>query len=213
MQDLLYGVSHLNHSSIRIQSDRVIYFDPFKIVKARNDADVIFISHIHHDHFSIDDIRKLLKQETILVMTEDCAKEAAAAGLANVFVVAPSKSYDVKGLKFETVPACNQGKHFHKRESSWVGYVVRTNNATYYFAGDTDMIPEMRNIKTDVAFLPVGGTYTMTAKEAAEAANIIKPQIAVPIHYADIVGTKEDAKDFLKGLNPAIQGAILLKPF
>jgi L-ascorbate metabolism protein UlaG (beta-lactamase superfamily) len=211
MKDLLMGVSHLKQSTIRIQSNKneVIYFDPIQINGTPGDADVIFISHSHYDHFSVEDIKKLAKMDTVLVMPEDCVKAAKEAGLTNSVTVRPSRSYEVKGLKFNTVPAYNINKHFHKKESNWVGYVVNINDTSYYFAGDTDFIPEMKDIKASVVFLPVGGTYTMTSKEAVEAANTINPLVAVPIHFGDIVGTADDATNFINGLNSTIKGIIL----
>ena len=211
MKDLLNGVSHMKQSTIRMQAGKVIYFDPIGIDGEPKDADIIFISHSHGDHFSIDDIRKLLKKDTVLVLPGDCVKPAVDAGLTNVVTVVPSKNYEVGGLKFNTVPAYNIGKDYHKKESNWVGYIVNVNNTSYYFAGDTDIIPEMKNMKANVIFLPVGGTYTMTSKEAAEAANTINPLIAVPIHFADIVGTVDDAKNFVNGLSSEIKGIILKK--
>jgi L-ascorbate metabolism protein UlaG (beta-lactamase superfamily) len=208
MNHLLDGVSRLKHSTIRIRSDQVIYFDPFRIDGNPGDADVIFISHIHHDHLSIEDIKKLAKKDTVLVAPADCAEKAGEAGFA-CKAVAPSQSCEVGGIQFSTVPAYNIGKKFHPKENNWVGYVVRINNIAYYFAGDTDKIPEMKDIKADVAFLPVGGIYTMTWKEAAEAANLMKPTIAVPMHFAEIVGTAEDAENFTGALDASITGKIL----
>jgi L-ascorbate metabolism protein UlaG (beta-lactamase superfamily) len=123
--------------------------------------------------------------------------------------VLPSKSYEVSGLKFRTVPMYNTGKRFHKKENDWVGYIFYIDGAAYYFAGDTDLIPEMEEIQADVAFLPVGGTYTMTADEAVRAAGIIKPRIAVPMHYADVAGTEEDADYFIRNLDSAIEGVLI----
>jgi len=123
--------------------------------------------------------------------------------------VAPLESYTINGLEFKTVPAYNINKDFHKKDSNWVGYILNINKTLYYFAGDTDIIPEMKDINADVAFLPVGGTYTMTAAEAAKAANTMKPLVAVPIHFADVVGTMEDATSFVNQLDASIRGIIL----
>ena len=207
--NLLHGVSHLKQSTIRMQGSKTVYFDPMGIGGEPKDADVIFVTHSHSDHFSIDDIKKLTKKGTVMILPGDCIKAAVDAGLTNVVTVWPSKSYEVDGLKFNTVPAYNINKDFHRRERNWVGYVVHVNHASYYFAGDTDKIPEMKDIKADVVFLPVGGTYTMTWPEAVEAANIIRPVIAVPIHFADIVGTADDARNFTSGINSSIRGVIL----
>jgi L-ascorbate metabolism protein UlaG (beta-lactamase superfamily) len=118
--------------------------------------------------------------------------------------------YEAYGIKFRTVPAYNLEKKFHKRKKNWVGYILNVDGAGYYFAGDTDYIPEMDEIKADVVFLPVGGTYTMNAQEAAQAANSIKPKIAIPIHFGSIVGSQKDAEVFIENLAVGIEAKILL---
>lgn len=115
------------------------------------------------------------------------------------------------GIKFETVAAYNVNKSFHPKENGWVGYIIEIKGIRYYIAGDTDITEENRNVKCDVAFVPVGGTYTMDFKEAAQLVNIIKPKIAVPIHYGSVVGTNQDAIDFIRLLHPEIEGMILMK--
>lgn len=206
---LLNGVSHMKQSTVRILGGRTVYFDPYDIQEEINDADVIFISHSHYDHFSVKDIRKIAKNETMLVIPEDCTRDAEKAGFKNIMIAVPNSSYEAAGLKFSAVPAYNTDKKFHRKMSNWVGYVLNMNDAVYYFAGDTDYIPEMKNIKADVVFLPVGGVYTMNWKEAVEAANVMRPQIAVPIHFKDIVGSFEDAEKFIQGIHSNIHGVIL----
>lgn len=207
--DLLKGVSLHKNSGIRMQKSRTVYFDPFLVDDSRKDADFVFISHSHDDHLDEDSIRRIIKEDTILIAPENCIDQLKAAGFGNALAVLPSKSYEAAGLKFETVPMYNIGKKFHRKDNNWVGYVVHIDDAAYYFAGDTDVIPEMKDIHADVAFLPVGGTFTMTADEAVRAAGIIKPSVAVPMHYADVAGTKKDAEDFIKGLEPAIKGCLI----
>lgn len=208
---LLEGVSHFVQSTVRIEGEKTIYIDPISINGEPKDADAVFVTHIHEDHFSPDDIGKVLKDGGLLVATADVAKKAGRKGFKNILTVNPSEAYHTDGISFETVPSYNTDKNFHKKGSGWVGYVVHMGCNSYYAAGDTDVIPEMRDIKADVAFLPVGGTYTMTAVQAATAANIIKPSVAVPIHFADLVGTIEDARSFIEGLDSGISGVILKK--
>jgi len=209
LKELLQGVSHIKHATIRIQGDKVIYFDPIEIKGQPKDADIIFISHSHGDHFSMKDIKKLAKDSTVLIMTGDMVETAVKGGFTNIVTVAPDKNYEIDGVKFSTVPAYNINKSFHKKESGWVGFIVEMNNTRYYVAGDTDIIPEMKNIKANVVFLPVGGTYTMTWDEAVRAAAVIKPTIAVPIHFGEIVGSREDAKAFVENLDESIIGICL----
>jgi L-ascorbate metabolism protein UlaG (beta-lactamase superfamily) len=206
---LLKGISLMKNATIRIQRDKVFYFDPYRIERDLRDADFIFVSHDHRDHLSPEDIRKLIKEDTILVAPESSAALLANEGFGNVTAVLPLKSYEIGGVSFATVPMYNIGKKFHEKGKNWVGYVVRIDSADYYFAGDTDAIPEMENIKADVAFLPVGGTYTMNASEAARAANTIKPAVAVPMHYGDVAGTAADGEVFIRGLDRSIKGVLL----
>lgn len=206
---LLRGVSLMRNATIRIQRDKVFYFDPMGIEEDMNDADFIFISHDHWDHLSPEDIRKIIKEDTVLVAPESSAALLADEGFGNVTSVRPSESYEISGVSFSTVPMYNVGKKFHEKEKNWVGYIVRIDDADYYFAGDTDFIPEMKTIKADVVFLPVGGTYTMTVSEAAKAANIMRPAVAVPMHYGDVAGAAEDGEAFVEGLDESIRGVVL----
>ena len=189
----------LCHSSIRITEDKVIYIDPFKIDKNYNDADYVFCTHSHYDHFSPEDIEKVKKDDTILIVTSDIEDEAKKiVNKENVFIVEPDKKYDIKGLKIETTYSYNIDKQFHPKENKWVGYIIEINNKRYYVAGDTDNIKEIQDIECDVALIPIGGTYTMNYKEAAELANDINASTVIPIHYGTIVGDKEDAIRFKK---------------
>jgi L-ascorbate metabolism protein UlaG (beta-lactamase superfamily) len=207
--DWLKNVHHFYQSTILIQGEKTVYFDPVQVPDGLPKADVVFVTHTHGDHFSIPDIKKILKLGATLVIPADGVGPAKNGGIANVLSVVPNKEYTVAGVKFQTVPAYNLNKSFHPKQNNWVGYIVPINNVTYYMTGDTDLIPEMKNIKADVVFLPVGGTYTMTAREAAEAANTIKPAVAVPIHFGDVVGSIQDAKDFVSLLDKNILGIIL----
>ncbi|HYH02814.1 MAG TPA: MBL fold metallo-hydrolase [Bacillota bacterium] len=210
-EDLLQGVEHFNQSTIKFHGNKIIYFDPYKLATEPHDADLIFITHTHSDHLSPADLAKAMKPDTTVIVTADGEAKVKAAGITKIITVVPDKDYQVDGVAFKTVPAYNTNKNFHLKEKGWVGYIIQLNNTRYYLAGDTDVIPEMNTFKADVAFLPVGGTYTTTATEAAQAANIIKPAVAVPIHFGSVVGTIEDAKQFIKLLNPEIKGVILQK--
>lgn len=204
---MLENIQVLCHSSIKINEGKVIYFDPFKINKQYNDADIIFITHDHYDHYSEEDIDKVIKPDTIIVIPEGMQVKLLKKGVrnSNIITVEPEKTYVVEGLKFETIPAYNVNKAFHPKDNGWVGYILEIDGIRYYIAGDTDITEENKRVKCDIAFVPVGGTYTMDFKEAAELVNEIKPKVAVPIHYGSIVGTSEDAINFQKLLNPEIK--------
>ena len=210
---MLENIEVLYHSSIRINKEKIIYIDPFKIKKNYNDADIIFITHDHYDHYSEEDIDKVINENTTIIIPDELLTKLLRKGINKnaIITVEPNKNYMVQGIKFETISAYNTNKTFHPKENGWVGYIIIINGIRYYIAGDTDITEENRKVKCDVAFVPVGGTYTMSFEEAAQLINEIKPQVAVPIHYGSVVGTKQDAINFIKLLNPTITGVILMK--
>ena len=210
---MLENIEVLCHSCIKFNKGEVIYFDPFKIEKNYNDADVIFITHDHYDHYSEEDIDKVIKEETIIVAPEDLLTKLLKKGFErdNMVLVTPNQKYTVKGIEFQTIPAYNVNKQFHPKANEWVGYVLKIEGVTYYIAGDTDITEENKKVKCDVAFVPVGGTFTMDYKEAAELINEIKPKIAVPTHYGSIVGEKSDGVSFSKLVSPEIEVEVLMK--
>lgn len=185
---------------ITAQDGRAIWFDPYRLPPLAPKADVIFVSHEHFDHCSPEDIEKVKKDSTVIIGPA----EVAAALKEKVTVVKPGDQTVAAGLSVAVTPAYNVNKWrepnvaFHPPADGKVGYVVAIDGLRYYHAGDTDHIPEMASIKTDVAFLPVSGVYVMTAAEAVEAAATIKPQVAVPMHYGSIVGSVADAQQFAK---------------
>ena len=209
---MLEGFELLGHSSIKITGDRVIYIDPYKIKDEPKDADMIFITHTHYDHFSSEDIQKVRNQNSIIIITDDGYTECLKMGFKEHQInrVEPNKRYQLHGLNFETVPAYNVKSQFHPKSSNWVGYILEIRSASYYIAGDTDMNEDNVQVECDVAFVPVGGTYTMDAVEAAKFVNEIQPRIAVPIHYGTIVGTKADAERFEGLLKSTIECRIMM---
>ena len=210
---MLENIEVLYHSSIRISKNKIIYIDPFKIDKNYNDADIIFITHDHYDHYSEEDIDKVINENTTIIIPEELLTKLLRKGINKnaIITVEPNEKYMVQGIKFETIPSYNTNKTFHPKENGWIGYIITLDGIRYYIAGDTDITEENRKVKCDVAFVPVGGTYTMDFKEAAQLINEIQPKIAVPTHYGSVVGTKQDATDFIKLLHPSIKGIILMK--
>lgn len=210
---MLENIEVLYHSSIRINKEKTIYIDPFKIDRNYNDADIVFITHDHYDHYSEEDIDKVINENTTIIIPEELLTKLLKKGINKnaIITVEPNEKYVVQGIKFETIPAYNTNKTFHPKKNGWVGYIIIINGIRYYIAGDTDITEENKQVKCDVAFVPVGGTYTMDFKEAASLINEIKPKIAIPIHYGSIVGTEQDAIDFIRLLHPEIKGIILMK--
>jgi len=211
--NMLDNIELLCHSSIRINKEKIIYIDPYKIEKKYNDADLIFITHDHYDHYSEEDIDKVKKEDTVIIAPEELLTKLLRKGFRQDYIITvePNKEYMTEGIKFETVPAYNTNKQFHPKENEWVGYIIEIKGIRYYIAGDTDITEENKKVKCDVAFVPVGGTYTMDFKEAAYLINEIKPKIAIPTHYGNVVGTEQDAIDFVRLLHPIIKGIILMK--
>ncbi len=186
----------LGHSAFRIEDNSTqIYIDPFKLPANLPKADIIFVTHAHYDHFSLEDIVRIKKDSTIIVATKDVTSKIGK-GTVTVF---SGQNYSVGILKVMTVSAYNLDKKFHPKGNNWVGYIITLSNGQkIYHAGDTDFIPEMRKVITDIALLPCGGTYTMTAQQAAEAANTFMPKVLIPMHWGEVVGSKADAEEVKK---------------
>ncbi len=195
------NITRIAHDTFRIAGSKVLYTDPYK-VKEKDQADIVVISHEHFDHLSREDLEKVCTPKTRIVASSLCKDGVKGLKVAETRFVDPGGKASVDGVDIEAVPAYNinkfrePGKAFHPKGEARVGFVIRLDGTTVYFAADTDFIPEMRSIKCDIALLPVSGTYVMTAEEAAKAAVALNPKIAVPMHYGAIVGSEDDARKF-----------------
>ncbi len=191
---MLQNIFWLGHGSFRLNGDKIVYIDPWKLNATAEKADVILVTHNHHDHYSPDDIGRISKPDTIVVMPQVAADKFAGKAT----VVKAGDKINVAGVAVEVVPAYNTNKPNHPKSAGHVGYIITINGKRIYHAGDTDLIPEMATLKADIALLPVSGKYVMNAVEAAEAAKAIKPEIAIPMHWGDpsVVGTLADADEF-----------------
>ena len=193
--------TRIAHDAFRIAGSMVIYIDPFKIVKS-DKADIVLLSHEHFDHMSLEDLDKVVTPETSIVASTLCKQGVKQINTKEKRFLDPGAKTNVAGVEIEAVPAYNlnkfrePGKPFHPKEAKGVGFIIKMDGTTVYYAGDTDHIPEMKTFRCDVALLPVSGTYVMTAEEAAEAAAAVNPKIAVPMHYGAIVGSDADAQKF-----------------
>ena len=194
------------HSSICVNDE--IWFDPFRVNNGR--AKYIFVTHSHWDHFSVEDIMKLLTKETKIVCPISMRNDIEDLFKNEIVFVEPEKQYQIDNLKVETVFAYNIGKQFHQKENAWVGYNVEINEEKILVVGDSDATPELKNIKTDILLVPIGGTYTMNVNEAADLTNSIKPKKVIPTHYGEIVGDKSLGKEFEQLVDDSIDCEILI---
>lgn len=188
---MLENITWLGHASFRIDGAEIIYVDPWKVPAGSPPADIILITHDHHDHCSPDDVRRLSKTGTVVVCPASCRPGRGA----KVMSIAPGETVTVGSTRIEAVPAYNIGKTYHPKENGWVGFIVETGGRRIYHAGDSDFVPEMNSVRADVMLVPVGGIYTMTGSEAARAVRAVNPRVAVPMHWGDIVGSAADAEN------------------
>ncbi len=195
------------HSSIRIDFGKVVYFDPFRIENEAHDADVIFITHDHFDHFSVEDIRKVEKESTVYVIPE-CMYNLL--GGENVVVIRPNEKLIVEGMDVYALPSYNIGKPFHPKDKGYVGYLVRIEDQTVYVAGDCDVNEDNSSISCDIALVPVGGKYTMDHEQAAGLVNRLRPKLAIPTHYGDIAGGYDAGEKFRQLVDEGIRVDILI---
>ena len=207
---MLDKVKVLYHASIVLHDN--IYIDPYKIENETHNAKYIFVTHSHYDHLSIEDIEKVRNEDTIFFVTPDCKEKLLDIGVSEkrIVCVAPNEIYKFGKIEVNVIAAYNIDKDYHPKENNWVGYLIKIQGVSYYIMGDTDQNEDNENIKCDVLFVPIGGTYTMDYKQAAEYTNLIKPKYVIPIHYNSIVGKKEDSDKFAKLLDHRIQCFVYL---
>lgn len=206
---ILRKLTWLGHDAFRLEAGgKVIYLDPFRLAGNPAPADIICISHEHYDHCSPEDVAKIQQPQTVILTEPQAAKKLSG----QVRCLKIGEQATLGEITVEAVAAYNTNKKFHPQANRWLGFVVTVAGVRLYHAGDTDLIPEMAQIKADIALLPVSGTYTMTAEEAAQAAISIRPQVAIPMHYGGgVVGTAEDAARFAKLLAGKVRVELLPK--
>ena len=193
-------------SSIKLEGSKTIYIDPFKRSEKTRDADIIFITHAHYDHFDKKSMKRAAGKETVIVCPKSMLNDIGALGISDkVTGMEPGEEQEIDGIKVEAVPAYNIDKSFHPKDNGWLGYVITLDGVRYYAAGDTDALDELADIECDVALVPIGGKYTMTAEEAAGLVNKICPKYAVPTHYGSIVGSASDADAFASRVDTEIK--------
>jgi len=210
--DMAKNIHWLGQAAVKINAaGKVIYIDPYQL-KNTDQADIVLITHGHNDHFSLADIKKIITGKSIIIATVDCYAKLQNLNVAEIKTISPGQSLTLDDINISAVPAYNIVKaNFHPKSNKWVGYVLTIEGVRIYHAGDTERIPEMKDISCDIAMLPLGQTYTMNSvKEAADAAIDVKAKIAIPIHYGLYEGTAEDAEEFKKLLKDKVD--VIIKP-
>jgi L-ascorbate metabolism protein UlaG (beta-lactamase superfamily) len=208
---MLDAFTWYKQSALKWKGGITVHIDPWGIPDGEEKADLVLITHAHFDHYNPDDFSKVIKDGSIIVAPEDVARDCLQSG--DVRAVKPGQTIEAAGFQVHAVPAYNIAEErleMHPRENNWVGYVVELGGTMTYLAGDTDHIPEMADIKTDLAFVPIGGTYTMDVPEAAGAIKEISPKLAVPYHFGFVVGSPSFGEEFVRAIAP-IEG-VVMKP-
>jgi L-ascorbate metabolism protein UlaG (beta-lactamase superfamily) len=190
------------HDTFTLEKGITICIDPYKLSKTIR-ADLVLISHNHFDHLSLEDLKKISSNNTIIVAAKECMSQISNISSKEKIGIAPGEEITVIGIKIKAISAYNINKinpdtkkPFHPKEDKKVGFIITMQGTSIYHTGDSDLIPEMTDLKPDILLVPVSGTYVMTSKEAANAVEKIKPKIAIPMHYGTLVGSENDAKKF-----------------
>lgn len=207
VDNIVKNIKWFGHASLLIKLDnKNIYIDPWKIKDSSHKADIILVTHLHFDHYSEDDIKKISTQKTILYSSVDVISKAS---VKNKKVIKPFEKLKIDNIEIEGFPAYNTNKDFHPKKNNWLGFIINYGNTKIYIAGDSDVIEEAKKLSVDIAILPIGGTYTMNEKEAAELVNTIKPKVVIPIHWGDIVGSTQNLENFKNSVSSSIKVVVL----
>lgn len=203
VKQLVNDISVNTQSSICINlDDLTIYFDPFEIKEENHDADLILITHEHYDHYSPDDYRKLTKEDTVFIAPESMQADFEKDGITSIKYMKPNDTLDFKGISVTALPAYND---MHKKEHGWLGYLLNIDGIILYNTGDCGKMKEVEHLHPDILMLPIGGTFTIDATQAAQIVNKMHPQVVIPIHYGSIVGNPKDADVLEKNVDQDIQ--------
>ena len=183
------NIKVVNHASIKMTGQKTIYFDPYQLMEEYHDADIIFITHDHYDHYEESSIKNAMTDKTILVVPTSLEEQARTLS-TNLILVEPNKTYTIDDILVDVIPSYNTNKDFHPKEKNYVGYNITIDDTKYYIMGDTDRTSEADSVQTDICLVPIGGTYTMNVDEAVAYINDLKPKKAIPIHYGTVAGDK-----------------------
>ncbi len=197
-------INWYGHDTFTISNYKTICIDPYKLKKPIH-ADIILISHNHFDHLSIDDLKIVANDNSIIISSIECIDQISDIRHKEIIGLMPNDETIVYGIKIKAIPAYNINKinpdtkkPFHPKNDNKIGFIINIKDVSIYHIGDSDVIPEMNSVKTDILLVPVSGTYVMNVQEAVLAIDKIRPKIAIPMHYGTIVGTISDAYDLKK---------------
>ena len=201
----IFELFHLGHAGFIVENGKSVAIDPFKVSLRAGKADIVLITHSHFDHCSIEDIERVAKKGAVIVAPADCQSRLMKLKNVELQIVEVGDQVSFGSLKIDVVPAYNVKKEFHPKSEGWVGYVLKMGSVIIYHAGDSDFIPEMQKLSgygkhgnQFVALLPVSGKHVMTAEEALEAAEVLHPDLCIPMHFGEIIGTIGDAERFVE---------------
>ncbi len=196
VMEMVNNITWFGHDSFKIKGSKTVYIDPWK-QSTGGDGDLVLVTHEHYDHCSPEDIKKALAPSGKVMASVSCRSVYPDA---DVFTLPWVLHNDVNGVKVYSTVAYNTDKNFHPPDLLHVGYVVMMDGIKIYHAGDCDCFAHMKDIDCDIALLPVSGTYVMDAMQAVAACEMLKPQVAIPMHWGDpdVVGTGDDAELFKK---------------
>ena len=198
------NIKVLNHASIKMTGQKTIYFDPYQLMEEYHDADIIFITHDHYDHYEESSIKNAMTDKTILVVPTSLEEQARTLS-TNLILVEPNKTYTIDDILVDVIPSYNTNKDFHPKDKNYVGYNITIDDTKYYVMGDTDRTSEADSVQTDICLVPIGGTYTMNVDEAVAYINDLKPKKVIPIHYGTVAGDKSFGNTFKEKINNEIK--------
>jgi L-ascorbate metabolism protein UlaG (beta-lactamase superfamily) len=201
-EELRRSITWYGQSSLRIEiGGKLVWLDPVK-VPVTEAADLILVTHDHGDHYSPEDIQRLSGPSTLVLAAFDGQPWTR---------IRPGEKRVLGELTVEAVPAYNLVKtQFHPKSAGYCGYILSARGMRVYDAGDTERIPEMKGIRCDAVFLPLGQTYTMgSVAEAAQAALDVKASIVLPFHFGLYEGSEADAQEFSRLLRGKAEVLVL----
>ncbi len=197
IREMVDRIHWFGHASFKITGSKTIYIDPWKLPDGDGkDGDIVLVTHDHYDHCSPVDIKKALSPGGQVVVPQCCRGKYPKADVYTL----PFMNQKVQNISIYSAAAYNINKKFHLREYGHVGYIIKLDGVKIYHTGDSDAYPHMADLSCDIVLVPISGTYVMDPWEAVAACDMLKPEVAIPMHWGDpdVVGTRENAETFAK---------------